>query len=85
MRVSLIPSAFLLISGVAGWGDLGHRTVGYLGEKYFTEEGKRFVDSLLANEEGWDISDAATWADVIKYHRPYSREWHYIGEVHPML
>ncbi|KAF1808066.1 phospholipase C/P1 nuclease [Eremomyces bilateralis CBS 781.70] len=78
MRSSLVSSLFIFVSSVVAWGDVGHRTVGYLAEKYFSDEGKEFVHSLLANENDWDISDAATWADVIKYHRPYSREWHYI-------
>lgn len=63
----------------AAWGDVGHRTVGYLASKYFTQEAKDLTAALLANDKGWDISDAATWADVTKHYHPYSSAWHYIG------
>lgn len=62
------------------WGPLGHRTVAYLGEKYFTSNASTFVDSLLHGE---DISDAATWPDAIR-RKPgwtHSAAWHFIGNV----
>lgn len=73
---------FLLVLAhpVIGWGDVGHRTVGYLAQHYLTPEASSWVNSLLSNENGWDISDAATWADAVKRKRPYSAEWHYIGK-----
>jgi hypothetical protein len=51
---------------VTAWGDVGHRAVAYPAEKYFTDAGSRLVDELLANDQGFDISDAATWANTIK-------------------
>jgi hypothetical protein len=64
---------------VTAWGDVGHRTVGYLAEKYLSQEASDLVTKLLANDRDYDISDAAVWADVIKHNRPYSAPWHYIG------
>jgi hypothetical protein len=63
---------------VIGWGDVGHRAVAYLAEKYLTDQGSDLVSELLANNKGYDISDAATWADTIKWKRPSTRPWHYI-------
>lgn len=62
------------------WGSLGHRTVAYLAEKYLTEDALTYVNTLLANDRGFDISDAALWADEIKQRRTYTKQWHYIGQ-----
>lgn len=45
------------------WGTLGHRTIAYLAQKYFTDDTATYVNDLLANE---DIADASLWADEIK-------------------
>jgi hypothetical protein len=66
---------------VIGWGDVGHRAVAYLTEKYLTDQGSDLVNKLLANDKDYDISDAATFADVIKQKRPFTKPWHYIGEL----
>lgn len=76
-----IPVAFLAFcQPVYCWGSLGHRTVAYLAEKHLTEDASNFVNELLANDRGFDISDAAIWADEIKNRRPYTKQWHYIGQ-----
>ncbi|KAM7215673.1 S1/P1 nuclease [Rhypophila decipiens] len=64
---------------VTAWGDVGHRTVGYLAEKYFTPKAAAIYTELLANDQGYDISDAATWADTIKPKMPWTKPWHYIN------
>lgn len=61
----------------ACWGTLGHRTVAYLAQQYFSSETGTYVNDLL---EGEDISDAALWADIIR-HTPLgagTAGWHYI-------
>jgi len=68
-----------MLQFTSGWGDLGHRTVGYLAEKYLDEQGSRLVEDLIAPNESFDISDAAVWADKQKFHYPFTRPWHYIG------
>lgn len=79
-----VPNAFALlcaIPAVHGWGELGHRTVAYLAEKYLSSAASDLVDNLLANNRGWDISDGALWADAVKHRRGYNHtgKWHYIG------
>jgi hypothetical protein len=76
----LIPLLFSMSQPVIGWGDVGHRAVAYLAEKYLTDQGSDLVSELLANKKGYDISDASTWADVMKRKRPSTKPWHYIGE-----
>ena len=77
----LIPLLFSIPQLVISWGDVGHRAVAYLSEKYLTDQGSDLVSRLLANDKGYDISDAATFADVIKRQRPLTKPWHYIGEL----
>lgn len=72
-------SILALVQPIVGWGDVGHRTVGYLAEKYFTDQAAQWVSTVLQNDQGYDISDAAVWADAIKHGRPYTAVWHYIG------
>ena len=77
-----IWSLLLLSSTVPftwGWGDLGHRTVAYLAEKYLNEEGNQLVEDIIAPDKDFDISDAAVWADRKKWKYPFTRPWHYIG------
>ncbi|KAG4440570.1 hypothetical protein IFR05_003937 [Cadophora sp. M221] len=56
----------------------GHRTVGYLAKKYLTDSANKLFEKVLENPNGWDFSDAATWADVVKRKRPYTATWHYV-------
>lgn len=78
-------AVFLLAQGVISWGGLGHRTVGYLAQKHLTDDAAIMVAKLLKNNKGYDISDATTWADAVRYRYPESRKWHYIGELFKYL
>lgn len=59
------------------WGNLGHRTVALLAQRYLTDEGKRYASSLLA---GSSYDDAAVWADVYKTtpEGAYTNSWHFM-------
>ena len=66
-----------LIQFAACWGTLGHRTVAYLAQRYFSSGTEIYVNNLLENQ---DISDAAIWADIIR-RTPIgagTAGWHYI-------
>lgn len=69
-----------LTSRVFAWGDLGHRIVALLAQKYLSSDTQQLLDSILQNDQGYDFSDAAVWADTIKNKRPQTKEWHYIGK-----
>ncbi|KAK1757306.1 S1/P1 nuclease [Echria macrotheca] len=83
MRSSVIAALLTLATPVVvvAWGGLGHRTVGYLAEKHLTDEAKSLFDTLLANDQGFDYSDAAVWADAIKQRMPWTRPLHFINPV----
>jgi hypothetical protein len=84
MRLFIVAVALLSLPKYgACWSDLGHRTVAYIAEKYLTKGAAEYVADILANDQGFDFSDAATWADTIKRGakaRPWTKEWHYIGK-----
>lgn len=81
----LFPTPFFLFtllalfpSPITSWGNLGHRTIAYLAEKYLTPPGHTYIQQLLRDG---DISDAAIWADSYKYTPPgrHTSSWHFIN------
>ncbi|KAI6910041.1 hypothetical protein KC318_g1364 [Hortaea werneckii] len=62
----------------ACWGSLGHRTVGYLAQHYFTDAAAQLFEGLINPSEHFDVSDAAVWADRIRWRRHYTGGWHFI-------
>ena len=76
----IVYAVLLSAQGALSWGGLGHRTVGYLAQKHLTDDAAIMVASLLKNDRGYDVSDACTWADAVRYRYPESRQWHYIGK-----
>lgn len=82
MYYSFNSFALLAFAGnVAGWGGLGHRTVGYLAEHYFTEDAAQLVKDLIKPSASFDISDAAIWADGIRQRQHWTEGWHFIGNL----
>jgi hypothetical protein len=61
----------------ACWGDLGHRTVAYLAQKFLSKEAAQLIDDLLPSSDGWDFSDAAVWPDKVKFHGPFEGMFSY--------
>jgi hypothetical protein len=62
---------------VLAWGNIGHRTVAYLAEKYLSPGATTYVSALLGDA---DISDAAVWPDEVRRSREfhYTAGWHFI-------
>ncbi|OLN85446.1 Nuclease S1-like protein 3 [Colletotrichum chlorophyti] len=79
MRLSNVLIA-VAIRPVLSWGNVGHRTVGYLAEKYLSDEAVAIFGELLANDRNYDFSDAATWADTLRGHMGWASKYHYISE-----
>lgn len=75
---------FLLLSAAQNafcWGNVGHGTVAYLAQKYLTQNTASYLAQVLRDDQGdaIDYFDAAIWPDEIKRRRPYSEDWHFIG------
>ena len=77
-----LPSltVFALTGQAAAWGGLGHRTVGYLAQHFFTEEASQLIQDILKPSNTFDISDAAVWPDTIRQRQPFTEGWHFIGK-----
>ncbi|GKT64206.1 S1/P1 Nuclease [Colletotrichum tofieldiae] len=76
LSIALLAAA---IQPALSWGNVGHRTVGYLAEKYLTDEAAAVFGELLANDRNYDFSDAATWADTLRGHMGWASKYHYIN------
>jgi hypothetical protein len=76
---------FLLLLSAAQnalcWGNVGHGTVAYVAQKYLTQNSASYLGQILVDDQGQaiDFFDAAIWPDEIKRRRPYSEDWHFIG------
>jgi hypothetical protein len=79
MHFATFATLSIAAPGVLAWGDLGHRTVGYLARKHLSDEAISLFDRILANEFNYDYSDAATWADTVTRSMPWSKPFHYIS------
>lgn len=84
MHLSYI-SAFLAISPTSlAYGGVGHRTIGYLAEKWLTPKAAQVFGELLANDRGFDFSDAAVWADIVRDQDKLTWDtshWHYVNNL----
>ena len=83
MKIRFFTTA-VVIAGVAhqaaAWGSLGHQTVAYLAFKFLSSNTVQYLENILANDRGYDIGDAASWADNVRNARPYSKPWHFLGQ-----
>ena len=83
MRSTLVlalSAAVHLPAAVHAWGDIGHRTIALLAEKYFTPASASLVSGLLGDTEDATLSDGATWADSVRRQKGFTQTapWHYI-------
>ena len=72
--------ALVVASQVQAWGELGHRTVGYLAALYFSTEAENMFNDLVKPTDTFDISDGAVWADGFgtQHRMPWSKPMHFI-------
>ncbi|KAK3392829.1 S1/P1 nuclease [Podospora didyma] len=82
----LARTATLLLAAAAAtpafcWDGFGHQTVGFLAQKYFSSEANATFGALAGLSDGFDIGDAAAWADTVRGvdNLPWSKNWHFIN------
>lgn len=78
MHTAILLSLLGFTSETVAWGGLGHRTVGYLAQNYFNDNAVAYFEKVINPSNIFDISDAAIWADGVRYKRPYTSGWHFI-------
>ena len=64
------------LSVLFGWGNTGHRIVGYIAEQFLTENAKHGVATILGHTS---LSMVSTWADEIKSDPEWNHayDWHW--------
>jgi hypothetical protein len=66
------------------YGAVGHRTIGYLAEKWLDAHAAKVFGKLLSNNKGFDFSDAAVWADKARDQGWLTWDtapWHYVNNL----
>lgn len=77
MKNGLIVLALFVTMHVAGWGIIGHRTIGYVAELHLSGKAKKEVKRVLGYET---LATASTWMDDIRSDSTYdyTHVWHYV-------
>lgn len=79
IKVIASCSALLALNSAAwGWGQIGHRTSGFVAEAYLTPKSKQILKSLL---KGQNLADISTWADTLRGNDnlKHTSPYHYEG------
>lgn len=60
-----------------GWGITGHRTVGFIAEKYLSKKAKKKINKLL---NGRSLAVVSTWMDEVRSDSryDYAETWHWV-------
>ena len=70
LSLSLAPAAF-------GWGQIGHRAIGYIAQQHLSAEAQARLAEVL---EGHSLAAASTWMDEIRSDDAYdyTSTWHWV-------
>lgn len=83
MQYLLLIFSFLMAGNVDhnnktnAWGQIGHRTTGYVAQDYLTEKASAEVKRVLGNET---LAQVSTWMDEVRSDGGYDNmaPWHYV-------
>jgi len=76
----LILSLLVLVSVTIssyGWGPTGHRTTGWIANKYLNKKARKAIEQLL---QGQSLAIASTWMDDVRSDSTYNymTDWHWV-------
>jgi hypothetical protein len=75
----LLSPLVLFPTPAVSWGNIGHRTIGYLALQYMSPQATEFFNGLVEPSDSFDISDASIWADSHKQGKwAFTYNWHFI-------
>jgi hypothetical protein len=76
-RLVLLTLSFFLVSSAFGWGQIGHRVVGYIAQQNLSPEVEARVMDVL---QGHSLAEASTWMDEIRSDDAYdyTSTWHWV-------
>lgn len=80
MKKTVIISLTLLlfcVHSVYGWGVTGHRTTGWIADKYLSKKARKKLERIL---NGQSLAILSTWMDEVKSDSTfdYMEEWHWV-------
>ena len=77
MRIVAIALLLFINVEAFSWGQIGHRTVGHIAEKYLTRKARKKVRKIMDNQR---LSYISTWMDEIKSDDDYdyAYDWHWV-------
>jgi len=61
-----------VFSSVAGWGELGHETVGFVAMEFLAPKALSFVQTTLAVNFSGNLGPGAPWADTVRSEKAFS-------------
>ncbi|KAF8581879.1 nuclease Le1 [Ramaria rubella] len=67
MKLTVAATIFVLLSGTAAWGELGHETVGC----FLAPQALKFVQTSLKADYNSSLGPAAPWADTVREEKAY--------------
>lgn len=76
-QLVLLALAFFLVPSAYGWGQIGHRVVGYIAQQNLSPEVEARVMEVL---RGHSLAEASTWMDEIRSDNAYddTSTWHWV-------
>src|SRR3954469_5070812 len=76
-KFQLILVTFLLSLNALAWGPTGHRTTGWIAEKYLNQKAKKNIEKLL---NGKSLAILSTWMDEVRSDSTfdYMTDWHWV-------
>ena len=77
LKITFLLSLSLNTTPSFAWGDLGHRTTGYIAETLLDAKGRALVNKIIGQEP---LSEAAVWPDHVRSDERYDvfAPYHYV-------
>ncbi|KIJ56258.1 hypothetical protein M422DRAFT_63177 [Sphaerobolus stellatus SS14] len=61
-----------VVASVAGWGEVGHETIGFVAMQFLAPKALSFVQTTLAANFSGSLGPAAPWADTVRSEAAFS-------------
>jgi hypothetical protein len=74
--LAVLVAALLAPAPARAWGEIGHRIVATIADRYLGPTATRQVRELLGQEGAATLADVATWADAVVRQQHNTLAWH---------
>jgi hypothetical protein len=75
--IALVILCVMFSVAAFGWGATGHRTTGWIANKYLNKKARKAIEKIL---QGQSLAMASTWMDEIRSDSTYDymTDWHWV-------